>query len=190
MKTRTLRRLSILFALTAVQISFCANVEAQQTISGSVPRYIRQLGLRAIGRLDTTKVLTLGIGLSLRNRPALTSLLQQLYTPGSPNFHQWLTPAEFTAEFGPSQTDYQTVISYLKANGFAVIKTYPNRTLIDASATVGHIEKTFHFTMMVYNRRLGKGTFFAPDSEPTLDISSAYCPHKRSAQRHNVVHSN
>jgi len=152
-------------------VGVCATVQAQQTVHGSVPGYIKQLGLRPIGRLDSTKVLTLGIGLSLRNRPALTSLLQQLYTPGSPRFHEWLTPSEFTAQFGPSQADYQGVINYLEANGFTVKKTYPNRMLIDASATVGHIEKAFHLRMTVYNRRIGKGTFFAPDSEPTIALS-------------------
>ncbi len=172
MKTPRIKRFLILFALILFQVGICANIEAQQTVHGCIPGYIKQLALRPIARLDSTKIITLGIGLSLQNQQALTNLLQQLYTPGSTNFHQWLTPSEFTAQFTPSQADYQGVVNYLEANGFTVTKTYPNRMLIDASGTVGEIENAFHLTMMVYNHPSGKGTFYAPDSEPTLNVTT------------------
>ena len=172
MKTRRFKRLLILFALILFQVGMSITAEAQQTIHGSVPMYIKQFGLHPVARLDTTKVLTVGIGLSLQSGQALTSLLRQLYTPGNPNFHHWLTPSEFTAQFAPSQGDYQQVVNYLEANGFTVTKTFPNRMLIDASGTVGNIERTFHLRMMVYNSPSGRGTFYAPDSEPTLNVTT------------------
>ena len=52
----------------------------------------------------------LAIGLPLRNQEALTNLLQQLYDPSSPNYRHYLTPEEFTAQFGPTEQDYQKVI--------------------------------------------------------------------------------
>src|SRR5277367_5090843 len=53
------------------------------------------LSLQPLGRLPGADRLSLIIGLPLRNREALTNLLQQLYDPGSPQFHRYLTPAQF-----------------------------------------------------------------------------------------------
>jgi hypothetical protein len=144
---------------------------SQQVVHSSVPSQIKQLGLKPIARLDSTKQLTLGIGLPLRNREALMNLLQELYDPTSPNFHQWLTPEQFSSQFGPSQTDYQAVINYAKTNGFKVIQTYSDRKMIKISGSVRDIEKSFNLKMMVYNNYSKEGTFYAPDIEPTLDLT-------------------
>ncbi len=39
--------------------------------------------------------------LSLRNQAQLDTLLSQLYNPGSPNFHQFLSVEEFTDSAPP-----------------------------------------------------------------------------------------
>ena len=65
----------------------------------------------------------LAIGLPLRNQAALTDLLQQIYDPASPNYQHYLTPEEFTAQFGPTEQDYQKVIDFAQANGLAVTRT-------------------------------------------------------------------
>ncbi len=171
MKSQTFRQLLAVLGSIVVGIGSSATVKAQQRVHGCVPDYVRQLSMVPVGRLDTTKQLTLGLGLSLHNPTRLTSLLSQLYNPGSPDFHHWLTPLQFIAQFSPSQTDYQSVITWAEQNGFSIVKTYPDRLLVDVSGTVGDIERAFHLDMMVYNRRHNAGTFFAPDSDPTINLT-------------------
>jgi len=43
----------------------------------------------------------------VRNREALATLLGQLYDPASPDYHQYLMPAEFAELFGPTPQDYE-----------------------------------------------------------------------------------
>ena len=47
--------------------------------------------------------------LQLRRPPAqeqaLNQLIDQLHDPASANFHQWLTPNQFGAQFGPAASD-------------------------------------------------------------------------------------
>src|ERR1700690_385898 len=90
---------------------------AQQVIRGHIPSAISQFGLRPVGRMDSTKQMRIAIGLPLRNHQALTTLLQEMYDPASRNFRQYLTTEQFTEEFGPTDQDYQSVISFAKANG-------------------------------------------------------------------------
>jgi uncharacterized repeat protein (TIGR01451 family) len=114
--------------------------------------------------------LTLAIGLPLRNQAQLTALLRDLYDPASPNYHSYLSPQQFTERFGPSQQDYQSLIDFAKASGFT-IKTQPNRVILDVDAAVADIEKAFHLTMRVYQHPVEARTFYAPDTEPSLDLS-------------------
>ena len=116
--------------------------------------------------------MTVAIGLPLRHQDELNTLLKQLVDPHSPNFRKYLTPAQFTERFGPTETDYQALISVIEANGLSITGTHPNRMILDAGGTVAAIESAFHVNMM-YWRHPTRGEFFAPDREPSLDTSVA-----------------
>jgi len=111
----------------------------------------------------------LAIGLPLRNRAALTNLIEQLYNPASPKFHQYLTPEEFTEQFGPTKADYQKVIAFAQRNGLRVAGTHGNRVLLDVTGSVADIEKTFHTTLRTYQHPKEKRKFFAPETEPSVE---------------------
>jgi hypothetical protein len=128
--------------------------------------------LAALGRLDANRHLDLAIGLPLRNGGQLTNLLQQLYDPTSANFRHYVSPDQFATSFAPSQADYQAVIDFAKAHGLVVKGTHANRTLLDVNGSVADIEKAFHIHLQVYKHPTEARTFFAPDTEPTLDLAT------------------
>ncbi len=86
--------------------------------------------------------------LQLRRSPeqeaALTALLDDLHNPQSPNYHQWLSAAEFGERFGLAQQDLDTITSWLEARGFQVNFVYPSRVMIDFSGTAGQVLHAFH----------------------------------------------
>ena len=124
--------------------------------------------LQPLGRLPGTNSLRLAISLPLRNSEALANLLQRLYDPASPDYHQYLTPAQFTERFGPTAQDYQTVIQFAGSNGMAVA-TRESRMLLDIQGKVSDIEKAFHVTLRTYQHPTEARQFYAPDVEPTVD---------------------
>ncbi len=117
-------------------------------------------------RLDLT------IGLPLRDREGLTNLLQQLYDPASPNFRHYLTPEQFAQRFGPTEEDYQSVISFAQSHGLIVKGRHSNQTLVNVTGTVGSIERAFHVTLNQYQHPTENRTFFAPDGEPSVDLAT------------------
>ena len=137
---------------------------------GHLPEAVARFHLQPAGRLSATQHLNLAIGLPLRNQEALDHLLQQLYDPASPRFHQYLTPEQFTERFGPTEQDYQAVIDFAEANGLTVTGTHPNRVVVDVSASASDIERVFHLTMNVYRHPTENRTFYAPDVEPSVDL--------------------
>ena len=74
----------------------------------------------------------------------LNKLMDEQNDRSSPNFHHWLTAAEFGERFGVAQEDIDRVTSWLESNGFRVNQVYANRTLIDFSGKVGQLRETFH----------------------------------------------
>lgn len=134
-----------------------------------MPPAIERFHLQPVDRLPATKSLNLAIGLPLRNRDALDKLLREIYDPASPNFHHYLTPEEFTENFGPTENDYQRVIDFAKASGLTVTRTYPNRVVLDVNGPVASIESAFRVNMNLYRHPTKNRTFFAPDAEPSVD---------------------
>jgi len=140
-----------------------------QVIHGHVPQIVKEL--QPVGSLPGATNLTLAIGLPLRNKEALTNLVHQLYDPTSPLYRHYLTPEDFAQAFGPSEEDYEALKSFALKNGLTVTGTHPNRVLLDVSASVAVIQKVFHVNLRLYPHPTEPRNFYAPDTEPSLDLT-------------------
>ena len=140
-----------------------------QILQGHVPAAVTHMA--PLGSLPETSNLNLAITLPLRNQAALSNLLSQIYDPASPKYHHYLTPQEFTEQFGPTENDYQAVIAFAQANGLHVTATWPNRALLDVSGTAGQVERALHLTLNIYRHPTENRNFYAPSEEPSLDLS-------------------
>ena len=170
---RRFTRLALVAAVAAALFPFTARAQGvgKQLLHGHVPPALTRLHLPAIDRLPATNRMALAIGLPLRNQEALNKLLAEIYDPSSTNYHRYLTPEQFTAQFGPTEQDYQSLIDFAKTNGLAVTTTYPNRVLLDVSGSAATVEKVFHVTFGVYQHPVESRTFYAPDAEPSIDCA-------------------
>jgi subtilase family serine protease len=95
------------------------------------------------------------IVLVLQRSPAQEAALQQLLIAqqmkASPNFHNWISPAEFGARFGPSEADISALTSWLTSQGFAVKPVSGGRTVLEFSGTAGQLKRAFHTEIHKYN---------------------------------------
>lgn len=160
-------RVLAFFALSWVAGAAPAWGAAAKMFQGHVPTMVSQLA--PLGNVPTNQVLHLSFSLPLRNEPQLDALLQQIYDPASTNFHQYLTPAEFTARFGPTESDYQSLLNFIRAKGFQVVGTHRNRLLADVTGTVRTAERAFGVNLRTYHSVRQKRDFYAPDRTPSLD---------------------
>lgn len=81
------------------------------------------------------------IYLPLRNTDELDQLIEAQHTPGSGQYHKWLTPAEFRSRFGPSQEDTATVADIMKSYGFAVTQVHSHGVRV--RGTVNTVQRAF-----------------------------------------------
>jgi Pro-kumamolisin, activation domain/Bacterial Ig-like domain (group 3) len=102
---------------------------------------------------------------------ALEQLLQQQQNAGSPNYHNWLTPQQFGAQFGPSAQDIQTVVSWLQSHGFAVNRVSNGATVIEFSGSAGQVQSAFHTAIHRYS--VGGAEQWANASNPSIPTALA-----------------
>jgi subtilase family serine protease len=86
--------------------------------------------------------------LQLRRSPAAEQSAQafvdSLSDPASPNYHHWLTAAQFGARFGVDESDLAAVEGWLAGHGFTVAPVAPGHMVIDFSGTAGQVAASFH----------------------------------------------
>jgi hypothetical protein len=88
---------------------------------------------------------------SPEQQAALSQLMDEQLSKDSPNFHKWLTPQQFGAQFGPADADIQTVTQWLSSHGFHDIKVGAGRTTIEFSGNVGQVRNAFHTEIHGYS---------------------------------------
>ena len=124
-------------------VSGVALLAASALVAGAPGAHAQgRIAAEALSRPDLTDLgsapadtrVTVAITLNYRDKARLDDLVLQQGTPGSPLYHQFLTPADFAQQFGPTQTQHDAVVAALRGAGFTILQTYPNRTVIDATA--------------------------------------------------------
>jgi subtilase family serine protease len=126
---------------------------------------------QSLGRLPAAQTMKFDIVLALRHAPELKNFLDEIYDPTNSNYRHYVTPEEFTARFGPSQEDWDALVRFAQQSGFKVIGGSRDAMDIQLKGTVGQVEKAFHVQMGVYQHPTENRTFFAPDREPSVDLS-------------------
>lgn len=83
------------------------------------------------------------LSLILRNEAKLDKFLQDLPTPGTAAYGKFLTPAQFVAEYAPTEKDVAKVVAHLSESGFVNIRVAPNRQLVSADGTAATVQTGF-----------------------------------------------
>ena len=106
------------------------------------------------GRMPATTALQ-GVSLAFTRSAAQQSALEALIAAqqdvSSPQYHQWLTPDQFAAEFGAADSDLAKVGELASIPGPHVDEISRNRSIIRFSGNVGQIETAFGTELHFYN---------------------------------------
>lgn len=107
------------------------------------------------------------IELALRQQGSLHKLLAGQSTPGSPDYHHYLTPADFTARFGPTQASVDAAQSWAASHGLSVASVSPNRTQVRVTGSSASVGQAMGVAFRVRQEPTG-GTYVTTDRPATL----------------------
>jgi subtilase family serine protease len=168
MNRNSVLRLPIIIAMMAVASTLS---QAQSVMTHHVRDVVMTGEAQTLGRLPATQMLSLDIVLPLKDPAGLQTFLTQVYDPSSSTFHHFLTPTEFTAKFGPTQTQYDEVLSFAKANGLTVTGGSRDGMEVQVKGNVLAVEHALHVNMLSYQHPTENRAFFSADREPTTSLS-------------------
>jgi subtilase family serine protease len=156
-------RLIARFALLAPAILLCsppANAQTAARVTGSVDDSVRVVladsvhplarpefaGERVTSDLAMDRMILL-LDAGPEADAEMRATIDRLHTPGSPDFHHWLTPDEFGARFGANPEDIRAVREWLGARGFRIDSVARGGRVILFSGTVRQVEEAFQTEM-------------------------------------------
>ena len=151
MPSRSLRRLApVAFALLASASSLVAAVPnrigaiaqgGRSELTHTVPKTAARAS--DLGQAPLDRVLpsvTLHFNMSDAQQAALNQLIVDQQNPSSPRFHQWLTPAQYGAQFGLSSSDLAKVSAWLTGQGLQIVSVAPSSNFIRVTGTVAQMQ--------------------------------------------------
>jgi subtilase family serine protease len=102
---------------------------------------------------------------------ALNKYLAELQDKSSPNYHKWLTPAQFGKLYGPADSDVAAIVAWLQSQGLRVDGVSSGRTNIAFSGSVAQIERALHTSIHSY--QANGEQFFSNNSNPKIPAALA-----------------
>jgi kumamolisin len=117
------------------------------------------------GPVSKTGSIGLEIVLAPSHEAQLTSLLHSTYDPASPQFHHWLTPAQFAQQFAPTATTVSNVEGWLASVGLR--SSYRSGFSVRVSEPAGTIESGLGVSLNGYRLADG-GEIHVADRPPLV----------------------
>lgn len=117
---------------------------AGTTAPSTVPAVVHMATDRGPVSGEMPLSLRLNYAPSTAQNMALQQLLSDQRTHGSAEYHKWITPDEFAAQFGISSSDEARVRGWLVQEGFSNITLSQSRTAFSFSATAAQAQTAFH----------------------------------------------
>jgi len=136
------------------------------TLAGHRPSWATHANDRGIAANQPLGHVTVHLARSAAKQQAFDALLEAQQTPGSPEYHHWLTPAQIGARFGASDADVAATTAWLQQQGFTVLRVGNAKTFIDVAGTTATASRALAVEFHQY--AVGAKTRLSIDREPTI----------------------
>jgi subtilase family serine protease len=97
-----------------------------------------------LGPEDSSKLITVSVWLNEHNKATLDEMVRQMYLPGSPTYHHFLTRDQYRAQFAPTAAEAAQVRDYLAAHNFTVSSVDKYNHYIVAQGRVSDAQNAFN----------------------------------------------
>jgi kumamolisin len=147
-------------AFGAIVIAHTSSAQSLAKLRGNHPADIANLSRST--RADSASQMQLTFVMALRKKPALERLIAAQQNPSSPEYHHWLSAAEFNRRFGPTASQAKSVVHWLKRAGLDVTRVDSQTRTITATGAVAKVESALATEIMT------NGVNYGNTSDPSV----------------------
>lgn len=143
----------MLFIITItilILVSHCSSKELSPA-APEAKNWIIQSTDKYSNLMNDKSILQLRLALKPNNQEKLISIVNSIATPGSLNYHKYLTLNELTDLVSPSENDMQTVLNWIKSETkLNIVEIPPNKDWITVKGKISDIEECFKTKLGVW----------------------------------------
>ncbi len=141
-------------------------------LAGNVPPMARaEFDAGAVSANLRLERMVLVLTPSAQQQADLDALVASQQDSSSPQYHEWLTPAEFGARFGVSDAQLSQVSAWLTAHGFSIDEVPAGRRVVEFSGTAGQVSDAFRTAIHYY--RVNGAMHLANAQDPQIPAELA-----------------
>jgi len=156
-------------AACTLAVPVSASADAPQTVRvGTAPTL--PSGAQAIGAIPAAKPIRLTVALKPQDPSGLASFAEEVSTPSSPRFHQYLSVAQFARSYGATPEQVALVGSALQARGLTVGRVSANDLTLPVSGTAAEVERALSLSLSQVKLESGR-TAYANAEAPAIPSS-------------------
>jgi subtilase family serine protease len=160
--------IAVLVLLAALApVANAAAASGDRVLVANVPRSLDQA--QRIGVPPATERMRIGLALAHPRPAAEDALLRGLFDRSSPNYHRFVTPAQYAQRFGVPQATQDDVRAWLTGGGLRVEHVTGAGDYVLASGTVAQVQALLKTTIGRY--QAGGRTFDANDTPPSVPLA-------------------
>jgi subtilase family serine protease len=157
----------VLAALAGPASAATAPTPARSPLHGSLAPAVARA--HPAGSVAGTSAVGFDLVLSLRSTAAAQAFVRSVSTPGSAQYHHFLSDAAWQARFGPSAAQVSAAETWLRQEGFTIGSVPKDHLFVPATGTAATVETAFGVKLGYYRVhgekvRLAKGTLSIPAS--------------------------
>jgi subtilase family serine protease len=121
------------------------------------------------GAVAAKSTVSFDLVLKLRNASGAAAFVRAVSSPGSRQFHHYLSDAQWVSRYAPTSSAVAKAKSWLRANHFTITSIPKDRLFIAASGTALRVERTFgvklgYYMVTGHKVRLASGPLSIPAS--------------------------
>jgi hypothetical protein len=127
-------------------------------------------GALPLGSVSGGQQVTFEVVLAPRDTQGLNALLAGLYNPSSAEYHQWLAPGAFDAQFGPSSATVDATLAWLHRLGF---QTHVGTGFtVEATGSASDVGSALGVSFERYRLSGGRAVFATSDTPQVPSVLS------------------
>jgi len=138
----------------------------QQIAVGTVPDAVSSKAAKLLRPLDAAGIIQFSIVLRLPHQKELEQRVAAMLDPHSPQFHSFMSFADWKARYAPSDADMQAVSDWAKSQGFSEIHRFATNHILVVQGTIAQAQHAFGLSLNQY--QLGTDTYYSNDRRPLI----------------------
>ena len=159
----------LLLAVATIATVPAQAASATTTLANNTPGFVKLSS--DLGAADPSQSITVTLSLTSKDRAGLDKFVEDVRTPGTGSYHEFITHQEFVQRFGATTETINAVKKFAAAHNLKVLSVSANQLSVGLRGSVSDVQKAF--SVQIHNFKKNNQVIRANVADPKIDSALA-----------------